>query len=75
MAVVLAMTLGSDAQREVRSMEQQVSYRTVMVEGGSIFYRETGPKGAPTILLLHGLRIVISDVSAAVGAACFNFAR
>jgi pimeloyl-ACP methyl ester carboxylesterase len=36
-------------------MEQQVSYRTVMVEGVSIFYRETGPKGAPTILLLHGL--------------------
>ena len=36
-------------------MEQRVSYRTVMVEGISIFYREAGPKGAPTILLLHGL--------------------
>lgn len=36
-------------------MEQQVSYRTVMVEGISIFYREAGPKGAHTILLLHGL--------------------
>ena len=36
-------------------MEQQVSYRTGMVEGISIFYREAGPKGAPTILLLHGL--------------------
>ena len=36
-------------------MEQQVSYRTVMVEGVSIFYREAGPKSAPTILLLHGL--------------------
>jgi pimeloyl-ACP methyl ester carboxylesterase len=54
-AVALAMTVGSDAQREVGSMEQQVSYRTVMVEGISIFYREAGTKGAPTILLLHGL--------------------
>jgi pimeloyl-ACP methyl ester carboxylesterase len=36
-------------------MEQQVSYRTVMVEGVSIFYREAGPTGAPSILLLHGL--------------------
>ena len=36
-------------------MEQQVSYRTVMVDGISIFYREAGPKGAPTLLFLHGL--------------------
>jgi pimeloyl-ACP methyl ester carboxylesterase len=36
-------------------MEQQVFYRTVKVNGLSIFYREAGPKDAPTILLLHGL--------------------
>jgi pimeloyl-ACP methyl ester carboxylesterase len=54
-AVLLAATLGMNAQQEERSMEQQVSYRTVTVEGVSIFYREAGPKGAPTILLLHGL--------------------
>lgn len=36
-------------------MEQQVFYRTVKVDGLTIFYRETGPKDAPTILLLHGL--------------------
>jgi pimeloyl-ACP methyl ester carboxylesterase len=53
--VVLATTLGMNAQQEERSMERQTSYRTVMVEGISIFYREAGPKGAPTILLLHGL--------------------
>jgi pimeloyl-ACP methyl ester carboxylesterase len=53
--VVLAAALSLDAQREVESMEQQVSYHTVMVEGISIFYREAGPKGAPTVLLLHGL--------------------
>jgi pimeloyl-ACP methyl ester carboxylesterase len=30
-------------------------YRTIVVAGLSIFYREAGPKDAPTILLLHGL--------------------
>jgi pimeloyl-ACP methyl ester carboxylesterase len=36
-------------------MEQTVFYRTVRVDGISIFYREAGPRDAPTILLLHGL--------------------
>ncbi len=31
-----------------------VSYRTVKVDGINIFYREAGPKDAPTVLLLHG---------------------
>ncbi len=30
-------------------------YRTVRVDGLSIFYRESGPADAPTLLLLHGL--------------------
>src|SRR5579863_9078939 len=54
-AIVLATTLGLAAQREAKSMENQVSYRTVEVDGVSIFYREAGPKDAPAILLLHGL--------------------
>jgi pimeloyl-ACP methyl ester carboxylesterase len=29
--------------------------RTTQIEGVSIFYREAGPKDAPTLLLLHGL--------------------
>jgi pimeloyl-ACP methyl ester carboxylesterase len=29
-------------------------YRTVTVDGLDIFYREAGPKDAPTLLLLHG---------------------
>jgi pimeloyl-ACP methyl ester carboxylesterase len=33
---------------------QGVRYQTVQVDGLSIFYREAGPKDAPTILLLHG---------------------
>ena len=29
-------------------------HRTIAIDGLDIFYREAGPKGAPTILLLHG---------------------
>ncbi len=36
-------------------MQHSTAYRTVQIDGLSIFYREAGPKGAPTILLLHGL--------------------
>ena len=36
-------------------MKYPVYYRTVEVDGVSIFYREAGPKDAPTLLLLHGL--------------------
>src|ERR1700723_1311406 len=55
LAFVLAITPGVDAQRKGKTMEPQVFYRTVNVDGVSIFYREAGPKDAPTILLLHGL--------------------
>jgi len=34
---------------------EPIFYRTISVDGLSIFYREAGPKEAPTILLLHGL--------------------
>jgi len=33
---------------------QHVLYRSVKIDGLSIFYRESGPKNARTILLLHG---------------------
>lgn len=32
----------------------QTTYNTVDVQGLQIFYREAGPKNAPTVLLLHG---------------------
>lgn len=35
-------------------MEHLIFYRTAKVDGLSIFYRETGPSEAPTLLLLHG---------------------
>jgi len=31
-----------------------IAYRTADVDGFRIFYREAGPRGAPTLLLLHG---------------------
>lgn len=34
---------------------RRVHYRSVQVDGLSIFYREAGPKNASNILLLHGL--------------------
>jgi len=34
--------------------EHAVQYKTVEIQGVEIFYREAGPKDAPTILLLHG---------------------
>jgi pimeloyl-ACP methyl ester carboxylesterase len=36
-------------------MKYPTFYRTIKVDGLLIFYREAGPKDAPTILLLHGL--------------------
>jgi pimeloyl-ACP methyl ester carboxylesterase len=36
-------------------MTPPVFYRTVPVDGLSIFYREAGPQDAPPLLLLHGL--------------------
>ena len=35
-------------------MEHPTFYRTIQIDGLSIFYREAGPKDAPTLLLLHG---------------------
>jgi pimeloyl-ACP methyl ester carboxylesterase len=55
LTIALATTVATNAQKEDSAMTQQVFYRTVKVGELSIFYRETGPKDAPTILLLHGL--------------------
>jgi pimeloyl-ACP methyl ester carboxylesterase len=36
-------------------MQQAVSYHSIKVDGLSVFYREAGVRGAPALLLLHGL--------------------
>lgn len=41
--------------KEERPMENPTFYRTVQIDGLSIFYREAGPKDGQTLLLLHGL--------------------
>ena len=43
------------AQGKEHPVEHPTAYRTIQIDGLSIFYREAGPKDAPTILLLHGL--------------------
>src|SRR5258708_6403282 len=49
------LQLPAHAQGKERSVKQPTLYRTIQVDGLSIFYREAGSKDAPTLLLLHGL--------------------
>jgi pimeloyl-ACP methyl ester carboxylesterase len=37
-----------------KQVQQSVCYRTLKVDGLSVFYRESGPKDGPVLLLLHG---------------------
>ena len=60
MALVVSVSLASFqllAQNpgKERPMKHPTFYRTTKIDGLSIFYREAGPKNAPTLLLLHGL--------------------
>jgi pimeloyl-ACP methyl ester carboxylesterase len=50
--VSIALTLGLTASASAQQPE--VLHKTVKVGDLDIFYREAGPKDAPTILLLHG---------------------
>ncbi len=59
LATILAASLllagGSGAIAIETNVEAtQTQHKTVTVQGLDIFYREAGPKDAPTILLLHG---------------------
>jgi pimeloyl-ACP methyl ester carboxylesterase len=56
LSVMLAIfQLPAHAQGKERPVKYPTFYRTIQVDGLSIFYREAGPKDAPTLLLLHGL--------------------
>ena len=51
------LTISAFAQSPTPAKEAHtnvVHYKTVKVDGLDIFYREAGPKNAPTIVLLHG---------------------
>jgi pimeloyl-ACP methyl ester carboxylesterase len=45
----------AQARAEDRPVQHPTTYHTIRIDGLSIFYREAGPKDAPTLLLLHGL--------------------
>ena len=47
----VAVTAGASA---APAAPTTVSYHTVSIDGVKVFYREAGPKNAPTLLLLHG---------------------
>jgi len=59
-SVVVSVMLASfqllaQGQRKDPSVNPSTYYRTVSIDGLTIFYREAGRKSAPTLLLLHGL--------------------
>jgi pimeloyl-ACP methyl ester carboxylesterase len=54
-ALALALLALAQVNGKEPTMAQPIFYRTIKIDERSIFYRETGPKDAPTILLLHGL--------------------
>jgi pimeloyl-ACP methyl ester carboxylesterase len=59
MALVISVMLPSlqlpaQAQGKKSPVRHPTFYRAISIDGLSIFYREAGPKDAPTLLLLHG---------------------
>jgi hypothetical protein len=52
-------------------VEHATLYRTIQVDGLSIFYRQAGPKDAPTLLLLDGLRPSMKKTESANGIRDF----
>jgi pimeloyl-ACP methyl ester carboxylesterase len=51
----MAMATSLGAANVQQPAKHPTYYRTIAIDGLSIFYREAGPKDGPTILLLHGL--------------------
>ncbi|HQT86670.1 MAG: alpha/beta hydrolase [Acidiphilium sp. 37-64-53] len=49
-----ALFLGTAQAAPLPSTSATTTYHRVQVDGVGIFYREAGPKSAPTIVLLHG---------------------
>lgn len=58
-SLVISLTLASSdllaQSNEKNPVAHPIFYRTIQIDGLSIFYREAGPKDASTLLLLHGL--------------------
>jgi pimeloyl-ACP methyl ester carboxylesterase len=53
-ALLGALAMAGAGEGRAAAPESRTTYRTVAVDGLDIFYREAGPRDAPTVLLLHG---------------------
>ena len=54
LTAIIALALTTVRAQDATPADAQVLHRTVKIDGLDIFYRESGPGDAPTILLLHG---------------------
>ena len=54
LGLVSATLLMAQETKQPDTNPNAVSYKTEKIDGLDIFYREAGPKDAPTVLLLHG---------------------
>ena len=54
LSAVLLMWSTHTLAGETSYKAAEIHYRSVTVQGVRIFYREAGPRNAPTVLLLHG---------------------
>ena len=68
--VTFSYVQSAEVNQEPKQASYPTLYKTVEIDGLEIFYREAGPKDAPTILLLHGFptsshmfRNLISELS------------
>ncbi len=48
------MAFAEGAQAQSPSTSASITFHTAEIDGVKVFYREAGPKDAPTLLLLHG---------------------
>jgi pimeloyl-ACP methyl ester carboxylesterase len=53
-ALTALFTAQAKADEHAMHIQHQTRYQSMKVDGLSIFYREAGPKNAPTLLMLHG---------------------
>src|SRR5437879_13514539 len=55
MGLAVSAGVASSQMKDAAALDvSRVTYHTTQVDGLKIFYREAGPKDAPTIVLLHG---------------------
>src|SRR6516165_10167926 len=54
MMTAISLSAGVAHAEPVPSTTATTAYHRIEVDGVNIFYREAGPKDAPTIVLLHG---------------------